>query len=322
MQIDNLAIDSLTLFYAAVFLAGLMAVGGLYTFFFRQRGVGPAQVNRRLRMQARNPDGRQVLETLRKDTRGGSGLIGTLDGMIGRAGASYSVSRLFVIMSLVGFMFFVLSTVLLPLASWASLILGALFGIAVPLLYLRMKAKARVNKFSEQLPDALDTMARSLRAGHPFSSAMALASSDLADPMGTEMGIVVDEMTYGLDLGAALENLRSRVRLQDLDYMVVAITIQHETGGNLAEVLSNLSRVIRDRFRMFHKIKALSAEGRLSAWLISLLPFFVAFVIHAINPSYFGQYLQDPAFHKLMLAGLIGIIVGAYAMFKMVNFRF
>ncbi len=317
-----MAIDNLTLFIGAVFLTGLLAVEGIYLFFFRSRRAGNLEVNRRLRMQAKNPDGREVLEDLRKVTRGGSGLFGYLDGLIAQAGKSFSVSRLLVVMSMVGFVFFLFLTVVLPVPPLFSLIFGSAAGASFPLLYLRMKAKERVNKFSEQLPDALDTMSRSLRAGHPFTSAMTLASTDLADPMGTELGIVVDEMTYGLDLNSALENLRKRVRLQDLDYMVVAITIQHETGGNLAEVLANLSRVIRDRFRMFQKIKALSAEGRLSAWIISILPFFVALAIHIINPDYFGQYLNDPTFHKLMIAGLCGIILGAITMFRMVNFRF
>lgn len=315
-------VDSLTLFYGAVFLAGLLAFEGIYFYFFRTRRSGNLEVNRRLRMQSQNPDGREVLDSLRKETRGGGGIRGYLDGMIMRAGKSYSVSRLLVTMSVIGFVFFLFLTIVLPVPPVFSLIFGALFGAGFPLLFLHMKARSRINKFSEQLPDALDTMARSLRAGHPFSSAMALAASDLADPMGTELGIVVDEMTYGLDLHGALENLRRRVRLQDLDYMVVAITIQHETGGNLAEVLSNLSRVIRDRFRMFQKIKALSAEGRLSAWVISVLPFFVAIIINIINPNYFGQYLADSTFHKLMIAGLFGIILGAVTMFKMVNFRF
>lgn len=315
-------IDNLTLFIGAVFLTGLLAVEGIYLFFFRSRRTGNLEVNRRLRMQAKNPDGREVLEDLRKVTRGGAGFFGYLDGLIAQAGKSFSVSRLLVVMSMVGFVFFLFLTVVLPVPPLFSLIFGAIAGAGFPLLYLRMKAKERVNKFSEQLPDALDTMARSLRAGHPFTSAMTLASTDLADPMGTELGIVVDEMTYGLDLNTALENLRQRVRLQDLDYMVVAITIQHETGGNLAEVLANLSRVIRDRFRMFQKIKALSAEGRLSAWIISILPFFVALAIHIINPDYFGQYLNDATFHKLMIAGLCGIILGAITMFRMVNFRF
>jgi len=317
-----MAIDTLTLFYGAVFLAGLLAIEGIYMFFFRTRRSGTLEVNRRLRMQAKNPDGREVLGALRKEMRGGAGILGQLDSMIAQAGKSYSVPRLLIVMSMVGFVLFLFLTVVLPVPPLYALIFGALFGGGLPVLYLRMKAKERVNKFSEQLPDALDTMARSLRAGHPFTSAMTLASTDLADPMGTELGIVVDEMTYGADLYTALENLRKRVHLQDLDYMVVAITIQHETGGNLAEVLANLSRVIRDRFRMFQKIKALSAEGRLSAWIISILPFFVAVIIHLINPGYFGKYLSDPTFHKLMIAGLFGIILGAITMFKMVNFRF
>lgn len=317
-----MAFDNLTLFFGAVFLAGLLAAEGIYLFFFRSRRAGNLEVNRRLRMQAKNPDGREVLDDLRKVTRGGSGPMGYLDGLIAQAGKGYSVSRLLVVMSMVGFVFFLFLTVVLPVPPLFSLIFGAIAGAGFPLLYLRMKTKERVNKFSAQLPDALDTMSRSLRAGHPFSSAMTLAAADLADPMGTEIGIVVDEMTYGLALNEALENLRTRVRLQDLDYMVVAITIQHETGGNLAEVLANLSRVIRDRFRMFQKIKALSAEGRLSAWVISILPFFVAIIIHVINPRYFGQYLNDSTFQKLMIAGLCGIILGAITMFRMVNFRF
>lgn len=315
-------IDTLTLFYGAVFLAGLLAVEGIYYFFFRSRRSGNLEVNRRLRLQSKIDDGREVLDALRKETRGGAGLIGFLDGMIMRAGKSYTVSRLLVAMAMVGFLMFLTFTVILPLPAFFGLIMGGAVGVGLPLLYLQMKARERVNQFSEQLPDALDTMARSLRAGHPFTSAMNLASQDLADPMGTELGIVVDEMTYGLDLNAALDNLRKRVHLQDLDYMVVAITIQHETGGNLAEVLSNLSRVIRDRFRMFQKIKALSAEGRLSAWVISILPFFVAAVVHVINPTYFGQYLGDATFLKMMAGGLFGIMLGAVTMFKMVNFRF
>ena len=315
-------IDNLTLFYGAVFLAGLLAIEGIYYFFFRTRRSGNLEVNRRLRLHSKNADGREVLDELRKETRNVSGIAGFLDGRIARAGKNYSVSRLVVAMCMVGFMMFLVFTIILPIPPLPALVLGVLSGAGLPLLFLRMKAKARTNKFSAQLPDALDTMSRSLRAGHPFSSAMTLASQDLVDPMGTELGIVVDEMTYGLDLNGALESLRNRVHLQDLDYMVVAITIQHETGGNLAEVLANLSKVIRDRFRMFQKIKALSAEGRLSAWVISVLPFFVAAVVHVINPSYFGQYLDDPTFHKMILGGLIGIMLGALIMYKMVNFRF
>lgn len=317
-----MAIDNLTLFYAAVFLAGLLAVEGVYLFFFRSRRSGNLEVNRRLRLQSKNADGLEVLNELRKEVRDGGGIGGYLDRKIAQAGKSYSVSKFLVAMSMVGFMFFLFLAIVLPVPPLFSLIIGALSGVGLPLLFLRMKAKERISKFSAQLPDALDTMARSLRAGHPFTAALNLASSDLADPMGTELGIVVDEMTYGLDLHVAMENLRTRVQLQDLDYMVVAITIQHETGGNLAEVLANLSRVIRDRFRMFQKIRALSAEGRLSAWVISVLPFFVAAVIHVINPGYFGAYLNDPTFHKLILGGLFGIMLGAFTMFKMVNFRF
>ena len=131
--------------------------------------------------------------------------------------------------------------------------MSVLFGIIAPIMHLKTMRANRVKKFSEQLPDALDIMVRSLQAGHPISAAMSLVSKEMSDPIGTEFGIAVDEMTYGLDMRDALESMGRRMEVQDFQYVVVSINIQHETGGNLAEVLRNLSTVIRDRFRMFKK---------------------------------------------------------------------
>ncbi|HZD54595.1 MAG TPA: type II secretion system F family protein [Woeseiaceae bacterium] len=315
MQVNDLAF-----FYGAIFIAALLFVEGAY-YFVRSRTRGDLAVNRRLRVQFRTEDGREALAQLRKETRSFAGPLGYFNRLLSQSGSMASVNRLFLTMLAVASGVLVLLLAKSPLSLLPNLAISAALGAALPILYYRQKVKKRALRFNEQLPDALDTMARSLQAGHPFSSALSLAAEDLGDPMGTELGIVVDEMTYGLDLETALDNMRNRVKLPDLDYMVVAISIQHETGGNLAEVLSNLSQVIRDRFRMFLKIRAISAEGRLSAWVISLLPFFVAFIINMINPSYFGKYIDDPTFQYLMLAGLAGIGLGAFTMFKMVNFR-
>jgi tight adherence protein B len=315
-----MVLDNLMLVYIAVFLAGLLLVEGLY-YMMRSGGEGARAVNRRLRMQQRTEDGREVLSALRKEQRDLKGPFGYFNRLLMQSGTTAPLSRLFVWMIVAGFVTFVLMAAASPFPTLMSLVIGILAGAGLPVLWLQMKIRKRAQRFAEQLPDALDTIARSLRAGHPFSSALTLASSDMSDPIGTELGIVVDEMTYGLDLHTALDNLRGRVRLPDLDYMVVAITIQHETGGNLAEVLGNLSRVMRDRFRMFLKVRALSAEGRLSAWIISVLPFIVAFFIHLMNPSYFGKYMDVPLFQYLMLGGFTGILLGAFTMFRMVRFR-
>lgn len=152
-------------------------------------------------------------------------------------------------------------------------LLGAIAaGIVLPLLFLVVKRRRRLRQFENQLPDAVDVMVRSLRAGHPVSLAVALVGREMADPIGTEFGIASDEMTYGLDREAALVNLRERTGQGDLAFLVVAISIQSKTGGNLAEILSNLSTLIRARFKMRRKIHVLTSEGRFSAVGLSVVP--------------------------------------------------
>jgi tight adherence protein B len=164
-------------------------------------------------------------------------------------------------------------------------------------------------------------MVRSLQAGHPISAAISLVSKEMGDPIGTEFGIAVDEMTYGLDMREALYNMGRRIEIQDFQYVVVSINIQHETGGNLAEVLRNLSTVIRDRFRMFKKIRALSSEGRLSAIVLSFLPFAVGAIIFTGNPGFYLNVADDPLFLPMMAAALGLMLAGIFIMYRMVNFR-
>ena len=150
---------------------------------------------------------------------------------------------------------------------------------------------------------------------------MNLVTREMPDPIGTEFGIAVDEMTYGLDLRDALENLGDRVDVKDFQYVVVSISIQHDTGGNLAEVLSGLSKVIRDRFKLFRKIKALSGEGRMSAIVLSLLPFVTFAVIFSISPRFYTRVFPDPLFLPIAGGGFAMMLVGIFIMYRMVNFR-
>jgi tight adherence protein B len=172
-----------------------------------------------------------------------------------------------------------------------------------------------------QLPDAIDIVVRSLRAGHPVSTSISMVAREMRDPIATEFGLVVDEMTYGLNLDVALSNLARRVGLSDLRFLVVAVMIQTQVGGNLAEILSGLSRVIRERAKMRAKIRALSAEGRFSAGLLSILPFALAGVINLLTPTFYSAVSNDPVFWPILGFGCFLMVVGVLVMYRLVNFR-
>ena len=201
------------------------------------------------------------------------------------------------------------------------MVIAGAVGVGLPILYLSRRKRLRLKRFGEQLPDALDLIVRSLRAGHPINSAMTMVATEMADPIGTEFGIVVDEMTYGLDLRAALHSLAKRVPQGDLQFMIVTIEIQHATGGDLSEVLAGLADVIRDRFRIFLKISSVSAEGRFSARLVSALPFLVAGAVMVMNPSYFMAVSDDPLFVPYFVTAFVWMMIGNFIMWRMVNFR-
>ena len=173
-------------------------------------------------------------------------------------------------------------------AGGAALVAALLF----PFLTLVIKRKRRHGKFAAQFPDAMDIIVRSLRAGHPVPVAVGLVAQELPDPIGTEFGIAADEITYGADVETAMRNLYFRVGQEDLPLFVTAVAIQGSTGGNLSEILSNLSSVIRLRFKMRRKIKALAAEGKFSALFLSGLPVAVFCLINVMTPDFYGSIMQ------------------------------
>ena len=198
---------------------------------------------------------------------------------------------------------------------------AAASGILLPLLALLYLRRKRRNKFAALLPDAVDVLVRSLRAGHPLPIAISMVGREMSDPIGTEFGMTADEMTYGLDLETAMNNMNSRVGQDDLALLTVAVSIQAKTGGNLAEILSNLSKVLRARFKMRRRIKAVSAEGRISAIGLSILPFLVFGILSAVAPDFYGDVWHEPITQKI-LAFAVGLMsVGNIIMFRMVNFR-
>jgi len=163
---------------------------------------------------------------------------------------------------------------------------------------------------------------RGLRAGHPFRVALALVAREMPDPIGSEFGIVADEIMFGLEQSVVVDNLAPRVGHRDLSFFSTAVNIQHQTGGNLAEILSRLSRMLRSRLKLRLKIRALSSEGRLSAIVLSLTPFILFVIITLLSPDYFFAIKDHPITVPAMIVGALMLVVGNVVMYRMVNFKF
>lgn len=326
--------DTIYLVYAALFVGAIFLAEGIYFLVIDSKDHNKA--NRRMNMLASGKDAVEVFASLRRKPMRRIRFLGplgtpllALEDALARAGLSISLPRFLLMMlgltiATLVLLIFLLQRSALPnvLATNAvCLVLAVLIGVGVPLLVVSHLVTSRMKKFARQLPDTLDVMVRSLHAGHPIASALKLVTEEMPDPVGTEFGIAVDEMTYGLELRHALENMGERIGQSDFRYVVVAINIQHDTGGNLAEVLSNLSSIIRERFRMFQKVKALSAEGRMSAWVLGILPIVVLLLLSILNPSYYTAVMDDPLFWPVSGVALGLMTFAIYVMYRMVNFR-
>jgi tight adherence protein B len=198
---------------------------------------------------------------------------------------------------------------------------AVLSATVLPILALLMLRRLRKRKFAAQLPDALDTIVRSLRAGHPVPVALSLVGREMPDPIGSEFGILSDEITYGADLETALRSLHMRIGSDDLPLFVTAVGIQASTGGNLGEILNNLSDVIRQRFKMRRKVRALAAEGRASAMILSALPIGLFIVVQITSPNFYASVWHEHLTKLLLIGGATWMLIGNLTMFKMVNFK-
>jgi tight adherence protein B len=199
---------------------------------------------------------------------------------------------------------------------------AVLSALGLMVLWLEMRRQKRMAEFTEQLPDALDVIVRGVRVGYPLPIALNLAARELSDPLAAEFATTFDEISFGQDVRTAIENLYRRVGHEDLQFFVVAIIVQNQTGGNLAEVLSRLSRLLRTRAKLRLKIRSLSAEGRISAIVLSLMPFILFGGISLISPSYFGEIRNDPLVMPALAYGVISLLLGNIVMHRMVHFKF
>jgi len=192
---------------------------------------------------------------------------------------------------------------------------------AIPLLYLRFKKKKRIEKFKRQLPEGLDLIARALRAGHAFTSGMELVAEEFDDPLGPEFDKTLDEINFGVSVQDALKSLAGRIDCPELKYFVVSVILQRETGGNLAEIIASIARLIRERFRLEGKIRILTAEARLSAVILSVLPFVAVFALLLVNPEYQSIMFSQPMGRVMAGIAMLMMLVGMLVMRRMARLK-
>jgi len=242
-----------------------------------------------------------------------------LDRLILQSGIRFSVLQFLGLMLLAVFGGLLIAYMLrLPVLMMIAA--GAVGGI-LPLLYLQGSKHNRMNVVEEQLPNALDLLGRAMMAGHAFPSGLQMVGSEMPDPIASEFRIVFDEINYGISTQEALMNLTTRVPSTDLSYFVIAVLIQRETGGNLAELLSNISQLIRARLKLMGTVRVLSAEGRLSAWILTLLPFVLGLVLHLMNPEFLSVLWTDPMGQKMVAVALLMMVIGIFSMWRIIKIR-
>jgi tight adherence protein B len=307
--------------YVCVGIAVYLAVDAIVGFIRAARGADDAAVQRRLSnpVTLRAADGTKQYDILRSQGadawRAYVPFFPRFLRLLDTSGTEMTVQRALLFMAIISFVLLIGLSIVVPLRFFTLTIpLAPAGGITCVILYLTSARTRRVHKFEEQLPDAIDLIVRSLKVGHPLSGAMNVVGRELPAPISTEFAAAFEKVTYGQEIPTAFAEMAERVPLQDLGYVRMAIQIQQESGGNLVESLAKLSTVIRGRFRMFRKVKALTAEGRFSAWFLSVFPFVLIFVIQLIKRDYYTQVMNLPVFPYLVALTLVLLIINVFAM--------
>lgn len=300
--------------YVLIFVGVLALVEGIYLVTFGKSISLNSKVNRRLEMLDKGVGREQVLEQLRKEMQQhmksrSIPLYSLLADKAQKAAIAFSPRQLIIMMlglaavAYVGLNIFTAADFPVRIAASLAIGIGAVY------FWINSKAKKRLSLIEEQLPDAVELMVRSLRVGHPFSSAITIVSKEIEDPLATEFGIISDESAYGRDIGEALKEMAERLDMQDLRFLSVAVSIQQQSGGNLAEILAGLAKVIRARFRLFRRVKAITAEAKWSGKFLSGFPLFCLGGIMIKDPDYYEAVVDHPLF--IPACFFVGILLAA-----------
>jgi tight adherence protein B len=316
--------DPIYLIYVLVAASAGLFAEGFYLLCFTGASYRN-NVNRRLKLQKDQPNRESILIQLRRErgltSSGGYSLKSVnFNQLVLQSGLTVGIGRLVGFVALGTVLVFV-AIVVVRGSVLQALIIALICGLVLPFLVLRFLRKRRQKAFGAQFPDALDMIVRSLRAGHPVPIAISMVAREMRDPIGSEFGIIADEITYGADLESGLRNLYFRVGQDDLPLFVTAVAIQGTTGGNLGEILQNLSTVIRERFKMRRKIRALAAEARASALILSSLPICIFAMVQIVTPEFYASVWDEPVTKQALAIAGAWMMVGNFIMYRLVNFR-
>lgn len=304
------------------FIVGVALVMGAFLLLTRVPGMMmQRRLDQRLEEIVSAPDEKAHIPGASLVKNDGTGRLAGLDRLLGgsvrgsalarwieQSGAKIGVGTLLmiaVITALAG----VLAINLATRAPW-GLPLGAAIGFAFPFLVLRMKRRRRLHTFEEQFPEGLDLISRALKAGHAFATGLKMVADEMPEPVGPEFRKTFDEQNFGLPLKDALDNLSARVPSLDVRFFATAVLIQRETGGNLSEILENLSHVVRERFKILRQVRVYTAHGRMTGWVLLALPAFLAVALMFINPDHMNLLFREAMGRQMLMAALVMQLVG------------
>jgi len=321
------------LFYGFViflFAAVILGIEGFYLWWVSTHGSAAQRVARRLQLMSGSAGRSAERISILKQRRFSRHelidrmlqhvpAVHRIDQLLVQSGSKWSVG-VFMVWSGAAMLLgaFLVANWPLPLA--IKIAVALLFSL-IPMGLIRRERTRRLVRIEEQLPDAADFIARALRAGHSFTNVLQIVGNELAEPLSSEFRIVREEINYGVPMSEALHNMAARIPLTDLRYLIIAVLIQRETGGNLAEILGNISHIIRARLKLLAQVRVLSAEGRMSAWILGLLPFAVGGMIVLLNPEYIRVLWTDPVGVKLLYYAMAMIVIGVIWLRKTIRIR-
>jgi tight adherence protein B len=306
-----------------VFLALTLAIEATYCIVWRSHRVH-SSIGRRLALSRRAANTHEALSTLRE----GRGLGAFHNPLLRRgntllAQTGLRIDRRLLLLCALALIILLFGGLGLAFGyGTLAFSVAVFFAIVLITLFFNSVRQKRIARFGELLPDSIDVLVRGLRVGYPLPAALGLVAREMPDPIGIEFGLTCDEISFGQDLRTAIDNLYRRVGQDDLLFLIMAINVQNQTGGNLADILAGLARLLRNRAKIHIKVRALSADGRMSAVVLSVIPFLLFGLILLISPSYFAEVRDHPLVLPALIYAAVSLVLGNLVMYRMVNFKF
>jgi tight adherence protein B len=321
-----MTISPILLIYGLIFAGIVILVEAIYLIAFGRSISLGSRLNRRLQMLQSGMSRDRVADKLRKETDqhdAGTAIpfYALLADKAAKGKVAFSPSMLLVLMIAVGGLAFVMISVFTSAPPAVAGAVASFMGVGAIWMWVSSKAKKRMSLLEEQLPDAIDLIVRGLRVGHPFVHALSAAAKEIPDPLGTELGLIADEAAFGRDMGEALMAFAERMESQDLRFLAVAVNIQAQSGGNLAEILDGLSKVVRARFKLFRRVRAITAEAKWSGMFLSGFPIGAMIMISVVKPDYYDEVKETALFIPVALVVFAFLVVNVLYMRKMVNIK-